>query len=146
MQDDWRITRHLTLNLGLRYELNSVIKDSDNQLANFVPNVGLVQVGKGISGPYNLDPYNLAPHLGFAWDIAGNNKTVIRGGAGIIYETVNWESFLALNNNIGLSTIPTAGIGVTPGTGTIATGLITFPGTALNWDNVGGGTVFHRHH
>ena len=129
VQDDWRITSHLTLNLGLRYELNTVIKDSNNQLANFNPTAGLLQVGKGISGPYNLDPYNFAPRAGFAWDIAGNNKTVIRGGAGIIYETINWESFLALNNNLGLGTIPTGGIGVTPGTGNIATGQITYPGS-----------------
>ncbi len=142
VQDDWRITSHLTFTLGLRYELNTVIKDSNNQLANFDPNVGLVQVGHGISGPYNIDPYNLAPRVGFAWDIFGNNRTVLRGGAGIIYETVNWESFLALNNNIGLSTIPTGGIGVLPGTGNIATGLVVFPGSQLNWDNVGGGTVF----
>ena len=50
VQDDWRITSHLTLNLGLRYELNTVIKDSNNLLANFDPKRGLVQVGKGISG------------------------------------------------------------------------------------------------
>jgi hypothetical protein len=142
VQDDWRITSRFTLNLGLRYELNTVIKDSNNQLANFDPNVGLVQVGHGISGPYNIDPYDLAPRLGFAWDIFGNNRTVLRGGAGIIYETVNWESFLALNNNIGLSTIPTGGVGVEPGTGNIATGLVVFPGSQLNWNGTGGGTVF----
>jgi Carboxypeptidase regulatory-like domain/TonB dependent receptor len=141
-QDDWRVTRHLTLNLGLRYELSTVIKDAHDQLGNFDPNVGLVQVGKGISGPYNIDPYNFAPRAGFAWDFAGNNKTVIRGSAGIIYETVNWESFLALNNTLGLATIPTGGVGVTPGTGNIATGLVVFPGSQLNWDNTGGGTVF----
>jgi Carboxypeptidase regulatory-like domain/TonB dependent receptor len=141
-QDDWRITRHLTLNLGLRYEINTVINDDHNQLANFDPNVGLVQVGKGLGGPYNIDPYNFAPRAGFAWDLAGNNKTVIRGGAGIIYETVNWESFLALNNNLGLATIPTGGVGVTPGTGNIATGLVVFPGSQLNWNGTGGGTVF----
>ena len=141
-QDDWRVTTHLTLNLGLRYELNTVIKDANNQLANFDPNVGLVQVGKGISGPYNVDPYNFAPRAGFAWDIAGNNRTVVRGGAGIIYETVNWESFLALNNNLGLATIPTGGVGVTPGNGNIATGLVVFPGSQLNWNGTGGGTVF----
>jgi hypothetical protein len=145
VQDDWRITNHLTLNLGLRYELSSVIKDAHNQLANFDPNVGLVQVGHGIDGPYQKDPYNFAPRAGFAWDIHGNNRDVLRGGAGILYETVNWESFLALNNNIGLSTIPTGGLGVLPGTGNIATGLITFPNSQLNWNNVStinGGTVF----
>lgn len=141
-QDDWRITSHLTLNLGLRYELNTVIKDSNNQLANFDANQGLVQVGHGISGPYNIDPWDFAPRAGFAWDIAGNNKTVIRGGAGLLYETVNWESFLALNNTLGLATIPTGGIGVLPGNGNIATGLVVFPGSQLtNWA-AGTGTIF----
>ncbi|HXM92880.1 MAG TPA: carboxypeptidase regulatory-like domain-containing protein [Candidatus Dormibacteraeota bacterium] len=141
-QDDWRISRNLTLNLGLRYELNTVLKDAHNQLANFDPNVGLVQVGKGISGPYNIDPYNFAPRVGFAWDVGGNNRTVIRGGAGIIYETVNWESFLALNNSLGLATIPTGGVGVVPGTGNIATGVVNFKGSKLNWNGTGGATVF----
>ena len=141
-QDDWRVTSHLTLNYGLRYELNTVIKDANNGLANFNPNLGLLQVGRGISSPYNIDPYNFAPRAGFAWDINGNNRTVIRGGAGIIYETINWEAFLALNNNIGLSTIPTGGIGVTPGNGNIATGLVVFPGSQLTWNATGSQTVF----
>jgi hypothetical protein len=141
-QDDWRVTSHLTLNLGLRYELNTVIKDEHNQLANFDPNLGLLQVGHGISSPYNKDPYNFAPRAGFAWDPAGNNKNVVRGGAGIIYEMVNWESFLALNNTLGLATIPTGGVGVTPGTGNIATGLIVFPGSQLNWNASGSSTIF----
>jgi hypothetical protein len=141
-QDDWRVTNHLTLNLGLRYELNTVITDAHSQLANFNPNVGLVQVGKGISGPYNVDPYNFAPRAGFAWDLHGNNRTVIRGGAGITYETINWEAFLALNNNLGLSTIPTGAVGVTPGNGNIATGQVTFVPPQLNWNATGTNTVF----
>ena len=142
-QDDWRVTSHFTVNLGLRYELNTVITDSHNQLANFDPNVGVVQVGNGISAPYNKDPYNFAPRAGFAWDLAGNNRTVIRGGAGIIYETVNWESFLALNNTLGLATIPTASsAGVTPGTGNIVTGLQQFTVTPQNWNATGSNTVF----
>lgn len=141
-QDDWRVTTHLTLNYGLRYELSTVIQDSNNQLANFDPNRGLIQVGKGISGPYNIDPYNFAPRAGFAWDVNGNNRTVVRGGAGLIYETINWEAFLALNNNIGLSTIPTGGIGVEPGTGNITSGLITYPGSELNWFASGTNTIF----
>jgi len=141
-QDDWRVTNHLTLNFGLRYELSTVIKDANNQLANFDPNVGLVQVGKGISGPYNLDPYNFAPRVGFAWDVNGNNRTVIRGGAGITYETINWEAFLALNNSLGLSTIPTGGVGVTPGNGNIATGVVNFFPPQLNWNASGTNTVF----
>jgi hypothetical protein len=141
-QDDWRVTNHLTVNFGLRYELNTVIQDANNQLANFNPNVGLVQVGKGISGPYNVDPTNFGPRAGFAWDINGNNRTVLRGGAGVTYETINWEAFLALNNDLGLSTIPTGGLGVTPGNGNIATGQETFFPPQLNWNATGNNTVF----
>ncbi|PYX36628.1 MAG: hypothetical protein DMG81_15750, partial [Acidobacteria bacterium] len=136
-QDDWRITKNLTLNLGLRYELNTVVKDQHNLLGNFDTTKGLLQVGKGISAPYGGDHNNFAPRLGFAWDPSGNGKTVLRGGVALIYETLNWESFLALNNSLGISTIPTGAIidgsGGTAG-GSIAVGTVNFPGSSLNWD------------
>ena len=136
-QDDWRVTPRLTVNLGVRYELNTVIKDDHNLLGNFSPTAGLQQVGKGISDAYNGDRNNFAPRVGFAWDTLGNGKTVLRGGFGIIYETLNWESFLALNNSLGLSTIPTGAIidgsGGTAG-GSIAVGTVNFDGSSLNWD------------
>jgi hypothetical protein len=148
-QDDWRITKTLTLNIGLRYEMNSVIKDSNNLLGNFSPTVGLEQVGKGISAPYNGDHTEFAPRLGFAWDIFGNNRTVLRGGGGLIYETLNWEAFLALNNSLGLSTIPTGALGVGPGgaqgSGSIDVGTVNYTGSNLNWNagyNPGAATVF----
>jgi len=142
-QDDWRVTSHLTLNLGLRYEISTAISDSSAQLANFYPSAGLLQVNHGINSPYKIDPYNFAPRVGFAWGIGGNNRTVIRGGAGIIYESINWEAFLALNNNLGLSTIPTASsTGVSPGTGNIATGQVVYPSSSLNWYATGSQTVF----
>jgi Carboxypeptidase regulatory-like domain len=148
-QDDWRVSRNVTVNLGLRYELNTVVKEENNLLGNFDPQRGLVQVGQGISAPYNGDHTSFAPRLGFAWDLGGNGRTVIRGGAGLIYETVNWESFLALNNSLGISTIPTGALGVGPnggpGTGTIAVGTVNFTGSNLNWNagyNSGPATVF----
>ena len=137
VQDDWRISRNITLNLGLRYELNTVVKDENNQLANFDPNVGLVQVGKQISSPYQGNHHNFAPRIGIAWDPTGSGNTVIRGGFGMIYETLNWESFLALNNRLGISSIPTGGIGVLPGGGNIAVGNITFDGSKLNYTPTG---------
>jgi hypothetical protein len=149
VQDDWRITKSLTFNLGLRYEINTVVKESNNLLGNFDPTVGLEQVGKGISAPYSGDHNNFAPRVGFAWDVGGNGKTVLRGGGGIIYETLNWESFLAFNNSLGISTIPTGALGVGPGgtagTGTIAVGTVNFPGSSVNWNagyNSGPTTVF----
>ena len=142
VQDDWRATRNLTVNLGLRYELNTVVKEEHNLLGNFDPTAGLQQVGKQISAPYHGDHTNFAPRLGFAWDPTGKGNTVIRGGGGIIYETLDWESFLALNNSLGISTIPTGAIidasGNTAG-GSIAVGTIGFQGSdptagGLNWD------------
>jgi hypothetical protein len=149
IQDDWRATKGLTVNLGLRYELNTVVKEQHDLLGNFDPQRGLVQVGKGISAPYNGDHVGFGPRFGLAWDISGTGRTVVRAGAGLIFETLNWESFLALNNSLGISTIPTGALGVGPGgtagTGSIAVGTVNFPGSNLNWNagyNSGPATVF----
>jgi hypothetical protein len=142
-QDDWRISRNFTLNLGLRYEVNTIIKEDHNLLGNFDPVKGLVQVGQGgLGSPYNGDHNDFAPRFGFAWDVTGNSRTVVRGGASLMYETLNWESYLALNNSLGLATIPTGAIidgsGNTAG-GSIAVGTINFTGFdpnngGVNWD------------
>jgi hypothetical protein len=135
-QDDWRVTRNLTVNLGLRYEFNSVPKETHNLLGNFDPNLGMVQVGKQISSVYNPDHKNFAPRFGFAWDTNGKGSTVIRGGGGLVYETVNWQSFLAFNNSFGLPSVPTGAIisGTTTGGGTITTGNLSVS-PPLPWDN-----------
>jgi len=127
-QDDWRVTKKLTLNLGLRYEFSSVLQEANNLLGNFDPNVGLVQVGKQISNLYNPDHKNLGPRVGFAWDVFGTGRSVIRGGAGVTFETVNWQSFIAFNNAFGPGSVPTGApidaAGDTSG-GTITTGNVT---------------------
>ncbi len=137
IQDDWRIKSNLTFNLGVRYEYNGVIKEDNNQLANFSPTAGLVQVGQQIGTPYHGDHSNFAPRVGVAWDPTGSGKTVVRAAVGITYETVNWEAFLAFNNVFGLGTIPTGGIldGV-PGPGTITAGVQNVPSPG-QWDTWG---------
>jgi Carboxypeptidase regulatory-like domain len=138
LQDDWRVSRTLTLNLGLRYEYSTILTENNNLLGNFDPNLGLVQEGKQVGSVYKSDPTNFAPRAGFAWDVGGKGKTVFRGGGGLIYEYINWESFLAWNNSFGLPAIPTGAIinaatGQTAG-GNITTGNLTiFP--AYPWDN-----------
>jgi hypothetical protein len=141
LQDDWRATRNLTLNLGLRYEYNSVVQEDHNLLGNFDPNVGLVQVGKQIGSLYRPDHKNFGPRMGFAWDVMGNGRTVLRGGAGLTYETVNWQSFIAFNNAFGPGSVPTgAPIDASNNTsgGTITTGNTTLPfflnPTPVSWD------------
>ena len=65
VQDDWRVTRSLTLNAGIRYEV-------DNRRA-----------------PLPTDHKEIAPRLGFAW--SPDTKTVIRGGYGIYYATIDFQ-------------------------------------------------------
>jgi len=141
MQDDWRATKKLTINAGLRYEFSSVIKEAHNLLGNFDPNspTGLIQAGmNGVSGPYNPDHTNFAPRLGFAWDTTGRGNTVLRGGVGLVYETINWESLLAFNNAFGLSNVPTGAVidaaGDTAG-GTITAGNVSVPPILPQWDS-----------
>src|SRR6202022_263986 len=107
-QDDWRVTPRLTLNLGLRYELTTIVKEKGNLIGNFDPVKGLQQVGVGgVSSVYNGDHNNFSPRFGFAWDISGNGKTVVRGGGGVLYEQGSYDSLMALGNLLGLRALPT---------------------------------------
>ena len=141
LQDDWRATKSLTFNLGLRYEYSTVMKEAHNLLGNFDPNskTGLIQAGmNGVSGPYNPDHTNFAPRFGFAWDVTGKGNTVLRGGASLVYETINWEALLAFNNAFGLNNVPTGGIidgaGNTAG-GSITAGNLSIPPILPQWDS-----------
>ena len=123
-QDDWRITQRLTLNLGLRYEYVSPLTEANDQLANFDPAKGFLQLGKNTDQMWNPDKNNFAPRVGFAWDVAGNGKTVIRGGASMIYVTPGWWIFLSQQNVSN----PTTGLGSNPSGFTLCRGAINVTG------------------
>lgn len=155
-QDDWHILPRVTVNLGLRYELQTVLKDRDNKLGNFDPNspTGLVQVGKGEKSAFGGDHNNFSPRLGFAWDVQGNGKTVVRGGGSIMYEQLPYSVFIAVGNQLGLNQVPTGaslvvnGV-VTPGSGNMGVVTVNIPGNkglSAGWANqnlpcVSGGTT-----
>jgi len=145
VQDDWRATPKLTVNLGLRYEINTVVTEANNLIGNFDPNIGLVQSGKQIGSVFNGNHNKFAPRVGLAWDISGNGKTVIRAGGGIYFEQGSFDSLMALGNLLGLRTLPTgvalySNRNLTPTTagGTINVGAITFTGAALGSQTAAG--------
>jgi hypothetical protein len=143
-QDDWRATKNLTVNFGVRYEFSTVPQEAHNLLGNFDPNLGLVQVGHQISSLYNPDHKNFGPRAGFAWDIGGNGRTVLRGGVGLIYETVNWQSFIAFNNAFGPGSVPTGAPIDAAGNVSVPNGITTGNVTVKNflsgttWDPANG--------
>ncbi len=87
-QDDWKVNSRLTLNLGLRWELNTPMTEKYNTIASFDPKTGQIRAAGQNGVPANLFKYdynNIAPRLGFAWQPLGDSKTVVRGGVGIFY-------------------------------------------------------------
>jgi hypothetical protein len=119
--DNWRVTRSLTLNLGLRYDALPHTFERFNQFANFVAADYDTSLGNPVTAAGTLNPASLTvfngqsfylngmqeaglngfprgvvkndyntvePRVGFAYNIGGDGKTVVRGGFGVFYERV----------------------------------------------------------
>ena len=102
VQDDWRPTSKLTLNLGLRYDFMTPAYERDNRMANFDPVAGaLVQASDGSLEDRTLvkpDRNNFGPRFGAVYQL--NDRTVVRGGFGVFYnflDRIGSEDQLALN-------------------------------------------------
>ena len=108
-EDSFKLRRNLTLNYGLRYELNTVLHEAHGRLSSFRPqnfqtflNPGDTTIQSNLNALrasgivlqsdvgdiYDPDYRNVAPRVGLAWDIFGTGKTVLRTGYGIFYETI----------------------------------------------------------
>ena len=91
VQDDFRMTPKLTLNLGLRWEFATPIWDRDNYWSNFDPTTNkLIQAARGSlydRALVNPDYKDFGPRLGFAYTVTP--RTVVRGGYGISYSFFN---------------------------------------------------------
>jgi hypothetical protein len=95
-QDDWKVTRKLTLNLGIRYDISPGPTEIHDRHSSFDPfqispvtgMPGVLQYA-GVDGRprsyVDLDKNNFGPRAGFAWDPFGDGKTAIRAGYGLIY-------------------------------------------------------------
>ncbi len=114
VQDDIRVTPNLTLNLGLRYEINSPA--SGKKLGNFNLTTAVVDTSSPHGG-VGFDKTNWAPRAGFAWTV--RPKTVVRGATGIFYAAegnifddlgLNPPNLvIALNKNYNVSLPPQPG-------------------------------------
>jgi hypothetical protein len=147
LQDDWKATRKLTLNLGVRYEIQRPITDRYNRQASFDYNatnpissaVGQTYKGElqfassGKRGLYNTDYKNFSPRIGFAYQLMP--KLVMRGGYGIFFP----PSYRGLGPAPGFSSdtpyVDSNNGGVTP-VGTLSTafsgGLVPLSGSSLD--------------
>jgi carboxypeptidase family protein len=150
IQDDWRLTPKLTINMGLRYSYVTPMKEVNNQIGTFLPAVGLVQQGQSPVGNTLWKPEykDFSPRLGFAWDVNGKGTTVVRGGASIIYSTFAVSNFVAnpgaqnVPGGANLTTVPTGActtnVSPCPQTygGNIAVLSARIFGGNLNWNGV----------
>jgi len=136
-QDSWKIRKTLTLSYGLRYEYNSPLEDPHNEILGFFPGQqstrfpgaprGILYPGdpgtpnRGLTYP---DRNNFAPRLGFAWDMLGNAKLVMRGGFGIFYDLEDGALNLQFGGESPFGQVtqifPTGYTGITPGFNTMA--------------------------
>ena len=114
VQDDWKVTDTLTLNLGLRYEYETPYTERNNQLTNFNPNApvplngvpnlrgALTFVGTGNTNRYDSTAYanHVEPRVGFAWHAVPT--TVVHGGGGLFYAAL-WGAAGQQPSNYGIS-------------------------------------------
>jgi hypothetical protein len=122
-QDDWKVSKRLTLNLGVRYDYMGPSTDVKDRLGNFdssllstatkqnggdglldgfvLPagaNFGAIQGTPGVSNStlFSSSPHNFSPRVGLAWDPFGDGKTAVRAGYGLYYIRISNQTLLQL--------------------------------------------------
>lgn len=88
-EDDWKVSRRLTLNLGVRWDLFTAPTEKYNHLTNFDPGTDQL-IYAGVNGTaadvgVQTPSHNFEPRVGFAYDVFGSGRTVVRGGFGTSY-------------------------------------------------------------
>ena len=117
VQDDWKARRNLTLNFGLRWEYYGPITDANDRLRGFLWGPGANYTERLANGKVDVigkmwkaPKGNFGPRFGYAWDIGGKGKTVIRGGYGISFDRLATVVPGGYRNNPPLSASATLGL------------------------------------
>jgi hypothetical protein len=91
VQDDWRVTKDLTVNIGLAWSMATPISESANRQANLVPQTGEMLIAGqnyvGGSAGVRMDWTAFEPRIGLAYKLFGSDKTVLRGGYAIFHDS-----------------------------------------------------------
>jgi len=150
-QDNWRATSRLTLNFGVRWDYQVFPKPQYPNTITPVLNTNVIPIPNRYTqadanaliartGTFPKDKNNFGPRFGFAWDIFGDSKTVLRGGWGLYYGRVP-NTFLssAITNTGGTGSQFNAN-SLTPATGptfpnTLATGTVPTSGLSITTVN-----------
>jgi len=113
IQDDWKLG-HLTLNLGLRYDYQAPPEERDCATSNFNPFeinadnglLGRMEFACADYGGTFLEPdtNDLGPRVGFAYDLFGTGRTVVRGGYGLFYATNFHRDYFGATNGFANTT------------------------------------------
>src|SRR5216683_3178103 len=114
LQDDYKITPTLTLNLGLRWDVQPAPTEPQDRLATWLPGAqstvipnapaGLLVVGDSYNGKklprgiVDTRYHHISPRVGFAWDPYGNGHTAIRGAGGLFYGSIAGNEWNATSN------------------------------------------------
>lgn len=105
-QNNWKATRRLTLNLGLRWEIYTPWRSEQGAQVLFKPGVRSRTFPTAPAGmvfqsdpeyDYNADNMNIGPRIGFAWDVFGDGKTAVRGGYSVSFDGPIAEGTAATN-------------------------------------------------
>ena len=146
-QDDWRATSRLTLNLGVRYDLDTNLWDQEN-LPNSATRLALEGIGHPQAALPENQYTNISPRVGFAYDLAGDGRRVLRGGYGLYFDQINQQPFgdissqthrplnvvsTLINTSIGVGQLANYRFGIDPEPPQPTDGSTLPPGSLGQW-------------